>query len=206
VLTVLGGHRVIPVCGLSSPDEARKLGEALLAGGLPIVEVTLRSPNALECLTEMVKVEGLTVGAGTVRTATQLRDVENAGAAFAVSPCLTDDLAFAGRRARIPYLPGIATASELQTAHDAGFDAVKFFPAEANGGMRTLGALAEVFVDMCFVPTGGLTAETAATYLAHPQVAAVGGSWMLPREARERDDWAAVTEAIAACVGRISAA
>lgn len=199
MLNVLAGHRVVPVCTLRSPVEAENLGRALLAGGLPVVEVTLRTRDALEGLAAMARIDGLVVGAGTIRTPEQLRAAQDAGAVFAVSPCMTDALADAALEARLPFVPGTATATEVQYAVDAGFDAVKFFPAEANGGIAALRALAEVFPDVCFLPTGGITQEGSADYLAHPQVLAVGGSWMLPRDAREAGDWDAVTRAVRAC-------
>jgi len=200
-VNVLAAHRYLPVCALRSPDEALPLADALLRGGLPVAEVTLRSPDAMAGLEAMLRVPDLLVGAGTVRTAAQLRAVESAGAAFAVSPCLTPSLAAAARDASIPFIPGVATASEVQLAVDAGLTVVKFFPAEASGGYAALRALAEVFVEVRFVPTGGLTAEIAARYLEHPQVLAVGGSWMLPAAAREAGDWDAVATAVAATVG-----
>lgn len=197
---VLSAFPVIPVCGLASPADAEPLGEALRAGGLPIIEVTLRTPDALESLAAMAKVDGVLVGAGTVRTAAQLDAALDAGAAFIVSPCLTPTLARAAIDAGVPFLPGATTPSEIQTAVDAGFDTVKFFPAEALGGLPVLSALAEVFRDVTFVPTGGISATTFRSYLAHPQIPAVGGSWMVPAAARAAGDWAAVSAAVAACV------
>lgn len=196
-MELLGDHRVVPVCSLRSPDEAADLGAALVAAGLPIVEVTLRSDDALEGLIAMTRVPGLTVGAGTVRTVAQLHAVLEAGAAFVVSPCLTASLAAAARDVAVPFIPGVATPSEIQTAVDAGFQTVKFFPAEASGGVPMLKALAEVFRDVRFMPTGGITDRTAPDYLAIEQVVAVGGSWMLPPAAREAGDWEKVREAIA---------
>jgi 2-dehydro-3-deoxyphosphogluconate aldolase/(4S)-4-hydroxy-2-oxoglutarate aldolase len=201
VLNTLAAHRYLPVCGLRSPAEAVPLADALRRGGLPIIEVTLRSPDALACLDAMVRMPDLVVGAGTVRTAAQLRAVESVGAAFAVSPCLTPSLAAAAQSASIPFIPGVATPSEVQMAVDAGFSTVKFFPAEASGGFAALRALAEVFGEVRFVPTGGLTLESAGRYLEHPQVLAVGGSWMLPAVAREAGDWDAIVQSIAATVG-----
>lgn len=192
-------HPVIPLCGLSTPAEAAPLADALLAGGLALVEITLRTPDALDGLAALAAVEGLTVGAGTVRTADQLRRAVDAGASFVVSPCLTDGLAAAALDAGVPFLPGAVTSTEIQLAVDAGFRTLKFFPAEASGGLTTLRALADVFPDVSFVPTGGISAESAARYLAHPQVVAVGGSWMLPRALRDAGDWAGVTAEIAAC-------
>ncbi|BBH17558.1 ketohydroxyglutarate aldolase [Nocardioides baekrokdamisoli] len=205
MITMLEGFRTIPVCTLRSPAEARPLGEALVAGGLPVVEVTLRTPDALAGLAEMCKVPGLTVGAGTVRTAQQMHEVLEAGAAFAVSPALTASLADAAHALGLPFIPGVATPTEIQTAVDAGFDTVKFFPAEASGGVRALKALTDVFVDVRFMPTGGITQDSARDYRALDQVFAVGGSWMLPLAAREAEDWEAVRLAVAACVASAEA-
>ncbi len=191
--------RILPVCSLSRPAEAAPLAAALLIGRLPLVEVTLRTPDALAGLEVLAGVDGLAVGAGTVRTAEQFRQAVDAGASFVVSPFLTEPLAAAARQAGVPYLPGVTTAREIQLAVDAGFTTVKFFPAEASGGLPTLRALAEVFPEVCFVPTGGISASSAPEYLAHPQVVAIGGSWMLPRVLRDEGDWAGVTAEVAAC-------
>lgn len=200
-MSVLGGHRVVPVCGLRSPQEAERLAQALLDGGLPLIEVTLRTPDALDSLRAMAAVPGLTVGAGTVRTAEQLDAVQAAGAQFAVSPCLTRGLVRAARSSDLPLVPGVATASEIQRAIDDGFGLLKFFPAEASGGLPALRSLAEVFPEARFMPTGGISAASAPAYLAHPQIEAVGGSWMLPLSAREAGDWDLVTRTVAACAG-----
>jgi 2-dehydro-3-deoxyphosphogluconate aldolase/(4S)-4-hydroxy-2-oxoglutarate aldolase len=186
------------VCSLNSPAEAEPLAACLIQGGLPLIEVTLRSPGALRCLEAMAAQPGLLVGAGTVRTAQQMRAAVDAGAAFVVSPCLTDPLAAAAAELNIPFLPGASTATEIQRAADAGFSTIKFFPAEAAGGLPTLAALAEPFHEISFVPTGGITAATAPAYLAHPRVAAVGGGWMVPAQQRSAGDWAAVTASVAA--------
>jgi len=205
MIAAFAGSRVVPVCTLRSVDEAERLGEALVAGGLPLAEVTLRSPDALEGLAAMARVPGLTVGAGTVRTATQLRAAAAAGATFAVSPCLTPPLAAAARALALPFVPGVATPSEIQLAVDAGFQTVKFFPAEASGGVRTLRALTDVFRDVDFMPTGGINQDTAHDYLALDRVVAVGGSWMLPGAERTAGDWDAVTRAVASCADGLAA-
>lgn len=199
------GSRVVPVCTLRSVDEAERLGEALVAGGLPLAEVTLRSPDGLEGLAAMARVPGLTVGAGTVRTATQLRAAAAAGASFAVSPCLTPSLAAAARALALPFIPGVATPSEIQLAVEEGFQTVKLFPAEALGGVPTLRALTDVFKDVDFMPTGGINQDTAHDYLALDRVVAVGGSWMLPGAERTAGDWDAVTRAVASCVDGLAA-
>lgn len=189
---------VVPVCGLSSPDEAGPLAAALVAGGLPLVEVTLRTPWALASLEEMAAQPGILVGAGTVRTPAQMESAVRAGARFVVSPCLTDVLAAAAVDLDIAFLPGVATASEIQRACDLGLSTLKFFPAESSGGAAAVHALAQPFHDVNFVPTGGITQDTALSYLANPQVAAVGGGWMVPTAARRANDWHAVTTAVSA--------
>lgn len=194
--SLLRGHRLVPVVGLASTEEAAPLGAALIAGGLPIIEVTLRREGALAALREIAGTEGLLVGAGTVRTPAQMEAAVEAGARFVVSPCLTPGLAAAAHALGVPFLPGAATATEIQTAVDAGFGTVKFFPAEASGGLAALRALAEPFGDVQFVPTGGITNLSASDYLALPQVAAVGGSWMVPTALRAAGDWDAVAIAV----------
>jgi 2-dehydro-3-deoxyphosphogluconate aldolase/(4S)-4-hydroxy-2-oxoglutarate aldolase len=176
--------------------EVEPLASALTQGGLPLVEITLRSPDALQCLAAMASRSGLVVGAGTVRTAEQMHAAVDAGAAFVVSPCLTDELAAAAVKLGVAFLPGVATATEIQRAADAGFTTLKFFPAEALGGLRTLAALAEPFHDLNFVPTGGITDVTARAYLTHPQVGAVGGGWMVPAQQRSAGEWDAVTATV----------
>jgi 2-dehydro-3-deoxyphosphogluconate aldolase/(4S)-4-hydroxy-2-oxoglutarate aldolase len=189
---------VVPVCGLLSPDEAGPLAAALVAGGLPLIEVTLRTPWSLSSLEEMARQPGILVGAGTVRTPAQMESAVRAGASFIVSPCLPGDLAAAAADLDVPFLPGVTTPSEIQRACDLGMSTVKFFPAESSGGVTAVRALAQPFHDVTFVPTGGITADTAPSYLAIPQVAAVGGGWMVPTPPRQAHDWDSVTQAISA--------
>jgi len=194
--TLLRSHRLVPVVGLTSPAEAAPLARALIDGGLPIVEVTLRHEGALETLRAIARTEGLLVGAGTVRTPDQMYDAVEAGARFVVSPCLTPGLAEAARSLGVAFVPGAATATEIQLAVDEGFGLVKFFPAEASGGVAALRALAEPFRDVMFLPTGGITSLSAPDYLALPQVVAVGGSWMVPAALRVTADWQGIATAI----------
>lgn len=179
--TVMALAPVIPVIVIDDLAYARPLAEALVAGGLYALEVTLRTPVGLAAIAEMAKVEGAMVGAGTVLNEAQLAGAIGAGARFIVSPGLTKPLAKAAIRADIPFLPGIATASDIMRGLDLGLDHFKFFPAEANGGIAALKALAAPFHQVRFCPTGGITAKNAADWLAIPQVACVGGSWMVPR-------------------------
>jgi len=181
---------VIPVLVLDDDIDPVALAEALVEGGLPVIEVTLRTPNALPAMRVMARVEGAVVGAGTVLNDAMLGIAIDAGARFIVSPGLTDPLARAAIASGIPYLPGIANAGDIMRGLDHGLKRFKFFPAEAAGGLPALKALAGPFGDIGFCPTGGIRAETAAEWLAHPSVRCVGGSWILPPGER---DMAAVT-------------
>ena len=171
---------VIPVLVLDEGVDAVSLAEALVEGGLPVIEVTLRTPGALAVMTAMTAVKGAIVGAGTVLDEAMLWAAIDAGAQFIVSPGLTNPLALAARDTEIPFLPGIATASELMRGLDLGLERFKFFPAEAAGGLPALKSLAAPFGNVRFCPTGGITEQSAPVWLAHPSVLCVGGSWMVP--------------------------
>lgn len=169
---------VIPVLVVDNPAKAQPLARALVAKGHPLLEVTLRTPAALEVIAEMSKVEGAIVGAGTV---TGVRDLEaslKAGARFIVSPGLTNTLGRAAIEAGVPYLPGVATAGDIMRGLDLGLDHFKFFPAVAAGGIVALKALAAPFYRCRFCPTGGITEQTAPDWLALDSVLCVGGSWV----------------------------
>lgn len=194
---------VIPVYTPASVQEAVQVGAALLRGGLPVVEVTLRTPAALAAIRAMVaQVPGLLVGAGTVLTAAQVESVQAAGAAFAVSPGATPALLAAASDAGMPFLPGVATASELMQAMDAGMDCLKLFPAAQVGGTALLQAWAGPFPQLRFCPTGGITPENTADYLRLPNVSCVGGSWLTPRALLDAGDWAGVEALARAAVER----
>lgn len=171
---------VIPVLVIEEAVDPVALAEALVAGGLPVIEVTLRTTNALSAIRAMARVPGAVVGAGTVRDEAQLARALDAGARFIVSPGLTNALALAARDTESPFLPGIATASDVLRGLDLGLTHFKFFPAEAMGGLATLKSLAAPFPEIRFCPTGGIRADTAGEWLAHPSVLCVGGSWILP--------------------------
>ena len=172
---------VIPVLVVEDIAHARPIAEALVAGGLRALEVTLRTPAALDVIREMAKVEGAVVGAGTVLNPDQLEQAVDAGARFIVSPGLTQSLGEAAVGSGIPFLPGIATSADIMRGLDLGLTRFKFFPAEANGGIPALKALAAPFHMVRFCPTGGITAETASDWLALPAVKCVGGSWVVPK-------------------------
>jgi 2-dehydro-3-deoxyphosphogluconate aldolase/(4S)-4-hydroxy-2-oxoglutarate aldolase len=162
---------------------AAPIAKALVAGGLRVLEVTLRTASALEVIRQMKQVEGAIVGAGTVLNEHALEDALEAGSEFIVSPGLTDSLAKAAIAANVPFLPGIATSSDIMRGLDLGIDRFKFFPAEANGGIPALKAIAAPFGMARFCPTGGITAATAPDWLAIDPVLCVGGSWIVPKGA-----------------------
>lgn len=170
---------VIPVIVIKDASAAGALARALVTGGLPVLEVTLRSDAALDAIRAMSGVEGGHVGAGTVLTPDDARRAKDAGAKFAVSPGLTDRLIAVCEELELPLLPGAVTASEVMRAADAGFDMLKFFPAEAVGGAPALKSLAGPLLKVSFCPTGGVSPENAGSYLSLPNVVCVGGSWIV---------------------------
>jgi 2-dehydro-3-deoxyphosphogluconate aldolase / (4S)-4-hydroxy-2-oxoglutarate aldolase len=171
---------VIPVLVIDDVAQARPIAEALVAGGLRALEVTLRTPSALDAIREMAKVKGAIVGAGTVLNEADLEASLGAGAQFIVSPGLTEPLSRAAIASGIPFLPGIATAGDIMRGLDFGLSRFKFFPAMAAGGIPTLKALAAPFPQCRFCPTGGITQRTAPDWLALEAVPCVGGSWLVP--------------------------
>ena len=171
---------VIPVLVIDRLEDAVPIAEALVAGGLPLLEVTLRTPVALDEIRAMAQVPGAIVGAGTVLNERQLGEAQAAGATFVVSPGLTAPLAKAAMAADIDFLPGVANAADIMTGLDLGLTRFKFFPAESVGGLAALKAYASVFREVRFCPTGGITADTAPLWLAEPAVLCVGGSWLVP--------------------------
>jgi 2-dehydro-3-deoxyphosphogluconate aldolase/(4S)-4-hydroxy-2-oxoglutarate aldolase len=181
---------VIPVLVLEQAMDWAALAEAFVAAGLPVLEVTLRTPLALDAVRGMSGVEGAIVGAGTVLNEAQLAQAIDAGSRFIVSPGLTNPLALAARDTEIPFLPGIATAADIMRGLDLGLDRFKFFPAEASGGIPALKALSAPFANVRFCPTGGVRPDTAADWLALPSVLCVGGTWFV----KPGDDLAAIGE------------
>lgn len=183
---------VVPVLAVADPEDAIPLAEALVVAGLPVLEITLRTPVALDVIRRMREVPGAIVGAGTVLTSDDLAAVQTAGAAFAISPGGTDALYAAARGIDIPLLPGIATASELMRGLEHGYRRFKFFPAESSGGVAALKGFAGPFAQVKFCPTGGIDAAKAPSYFALPNVITVGGSWMVPNDALAAKDWARI--------------
>jgi 2-dehydro-3-deoxyphosphogluconate aldolase/(4S)-4-hydroxy-2-oxoglutarate aldolase len=185
---------VIPVIVLQRVADAVPLAEALLAGGVKVLEVTLRTDVALACIEAIAKqLPEALVGAGTIRNAADARAARDAGSRFAVSPGYTSAVGQACRELGLPLLPGVATASEVMAAQADGHDFLKFFPAQQAGGIPMLKALGGPFPDVAFCPTGGITPETAPQFLALPNVKVCGGSWLTPADAVEKGDWARIT-------------
>jgi 2-dehydro-3-deoxyphosphogluconate aldolase/(4S)-4-hydroxy-2-oxoglutarate aldolase len=181
---VVGLSQVIPVVVVTDPDEAVPLAEALVEDGMPAIEVTLRTPAALAAIEAIAAVPGAVVGAGTVTSPAQAEAALEAGARFLVTPGTTQRLLDALQGT--PFLPGAATASEVLALLERGIELAKFFPAEASGGVAAIQALGGPFPQMRFCPTGGIDAAQAPRYLAEPNVACVGGSWMLKASSRTR--------------------
>ncbi|MBO9579429.1 MAG: bifunctional 4-hydroxy-2-oxoglutarate aldolase/2-dehydro-3-deoxy-phosphogluconate aldolase [Sphingobium sp.] len=178
---VMGLAPVIPVLVVERIADAVPLAQALVAGGLPALEVTMRTPVALEVMREMASVPGAVVGAGTVLDPRMLDDALNAGAQFIVSPGLTDPLGQAATASGTAFLPGTATAGDIMRGLDLGLTHFKFFPASTSGGLPALKALAAPLHMARFCPTGGITADSAPEWLAQPFVKCVGGSWIVPK-------------------------
>lgn len=194
---IFGTVRIIPVLTVHEVEAGVALSRALHAGGLTVLETTLRTPVALDAMAAIREaLPDATVGVGTVLTPAQLEAAAAHGAAFAVSPGLTEPLIAASRDGGVPLLPGAQTVSEVMRARDAGFDFLKFFPAEPSGGVATLKGYAPLFGDLVFCPTGGITAANAPEYLGCKNVLCVGGTWMMPPRLLEAADWAG-TEAAA---------
>jgi len=185
---------VIPVLTIDRVEDAQPLARALVAGGLPALEITLRTAAALEAIAAVAEVEGAMAGVGTLLTAAQIRDAKAAGATFGVSPGATETLIQAARDYDLPLLPGAATATEAMRLLEQGFVFQKFFPAEAAGGAPTLGSMAGPLPQITFCPTGGVTLENAKTYLALPNTRCVGGSWIAPKALIDAGDWDQITQ------------
>ncbi|GAA6199496.1 bifunctional 4-hydroxy-2-oxoglutarate aldolase/2-dehydro-3-deoxy-phosphogluconate aldolase [Aquicoccus sp. SU-CL01552] len=193
---------IVPVLVVEEAGVARPLAEALVAGGLPALEVTLRTPAALDVIREMAQVRGGHVGAGTLITPEDVRAAKDAGATFGVSPGATDALLAACEEAELPLLPGAATASEAMRLLARGYDMLKFFPAEASGGAPALKAIGAPLPQIGFCPTGGVSPANARAYLELPNVVCAGGSWVAPKDMIEARDWAGI-EALARATARL---
>lgn len=183
---------IVPVLVVDDVAQARPLAEALVAGGLPALEVTLRTPAALDAIRAMAKVPGGVVGAGTLVTPEDVRAAKEAGAQFGVSPGATDALIAACETEGLPLLPGAATASEAMALLEKGYDMLKFFPAEASGGAPALKAIGAPLPQISFCPTGGVSPSNARDYLSLSNVICAGGSWVAPKQMVESGDWAGI--------------
>ncbi|MEM7490650.1 MAG: bifunctional 4-hydroxy-2-oxoglutarate aldolase/2-dehydro-3-deoxy-phosphogluconate aldolase [Pseudomonadota bacterium] len=190
---IAGRAPVIPVLVLDDVAQACPLAEALVAGGLPALEVTLRTPAALDCIRAMAEVPGGAVGAGTLLTPEDVRAAKAAGATFGVSPGATDRLIEACAAEGLPLLPGAATATEAMTLLEKGFDMLKFFPAEASGGAPALKAIGAPIPQIAWCPTGGVSPGNKADYLSLANVVCVGGSWVAPADKMRDGDWDGIT-------------
>ncbi len=197
---------IVPVVVLDEAADAQPLAAALVTGGLPIAEVTFRTAAAREAIAAMAADPRMLVGAGTVLTVEQVDQAAQAGARFIVSPGFSDAVVQHCRDRGIPVFPGVATAGEVQRAFEAGLRTVKFFPAEASGGLAALKAIAAPFAMMRFIPTGGIGADSAGDYLRHPAVVAVGGSWMVARPLVAEGRFAEITRLAADAVSAAAAA
>jgi 2-dehydro-3-deoxyphosphogluconate aldolase/(4S)-4-hydroxy-2-oxoglutarate aldolase len=192
-LQVMQDAPVIPVIVLNDVAHAVPMARALVAGGIRMLEVTLRTSQALACIEAIAKeVPEAIVGAGTVRNASDAKAAANAGAKFAVSPGYTPSVGQACRDVGLSLLPGVATGSEIMMAQEDGYTELKFFPAMQAGGSAMLKAWGGPFFDVRFCPTGGVTAQNASEFLSLPNVACVGGSWLVPAEALANGDWARI--------------
>lgn len=184
---------VVPVLVIDDLAHAPRLAEALVAGGLPALEVTLRTPVALEAIRMMAEVPGGVVGAGTLLTPADVKAAKAAGAKFGVSPGATQRLLDACAEYELPLLPGAATASEVMVLLELGYTVQKFFPAEQSGGAAYLKSIGSPIPQVKFCPTGGITLKNARDYLGLSNILCVGGSWVAPKDAMLRGDWAAIT-------------
>ncbi len=192
---------VIPVLTIANVEDAIPIAEALVEGGLPVLEVTLRTANALKAIETIARaVPGANVGAGTIINPDDYQRAVDSGSSFIVSPGITPELLDYGINSDIPYLPGIQTVSEMMTAIQRGYQRFKFFPAEISGGTAALKALSGPFADIRFCPTGGIRAHTAADYLTLPNVMCVGGTWLTPDELIANKDWAGILRLAQAAV------
>ncbi|ERS81312.1 ketohydroxyglutarate aldolase [Marinobacter sp. EVN1] len=195
VQSVLAASPLVPVIAIKDPDDAIPLCRALVDGGIRVLEITLRTEHGVRAIEKVRKaIPEAWVGAGTVTSIAQYRQVESAGAQFVITPGVTEAILEFGVTSEAPLLPGVSTVSELMMGYALGYREFKFFPAEVAGGIPALKAFSGPFPDVVFCPTGGISRQTARDYLALPNVRAVGGSWLTPAEAIAGKDWQAVLE------------
>ena len=200
VHAILENERLLPIVVLDDVTAALPMGAAVRAGGLSSLEITLRTPAALEAIRALAREGDLVVGAGTVLTTAQAEEAVDAGASYIVAPGVSAKVVTWCRDAGIPVFPGVATPTDIQAALELGIDVVKFFPADLNGGVPAIKALSAPFGGVKFVPTGGVSPANLADYLEQPSVLAVGGSWLVARSAIASQDWSGITAVVAAAV------
>jgi 2-dehydro-3-deoxyphosphogluconate aldolase/(4S)-4-hydroxy-2-oxoglutarate aldolase len=194
LLDIMRSASVIPVIAIDDPDHAVPLAKALVAGGIHVLEVTLRTEHGLGAIRAMAQVEGAIVGVGTLLQPEEFVAARDAGAQFGVSPGLTPALIAAAKSSGLPLLPGVMTPSEVMAAREQGFKQLKLFPAVPAGGIGMLNAIGGPLPDVTFCPTGGISIDTAPQFLACKNVACVGGSWLTPKEAMRTGNWEYITE------------
>ncbi|WP_181259920.1 bifunctional 4-hydroxy-2-oxoglutarate aldolase/2-dehydro-3-deoxy-phosphogluconate aldolase [Pseudoduganella sp. UC29_71] len=193
LLDIMRTSAVIPVIAIDDPEHAVPLAKALVAGGIRVLEVTLRTKHGLGAIKAMSAVEGAIVGVGTLTQPEEFAAARDAGAVFGVSPGLTPALIAAAKSSGLPLLPGVMTPSEVMAAREQGFQQLKLFPAVPAGGVGMLNALAGPLGDITFCPTGGISIDTAPQFLKLKNVACVGGSWLTPKDLMQAGDWAGIT-------------
>ncbi|NMP15290.1 bifunctional 4-hydroxy-2-oxoglutarate aldolase/2-dehydro-3-deoxy-phosphogluconate aldolase [Thalassotalea sp. Y01] len=192
---------IVPVLVIENIEDAVPIANALIAGGINVLEVTLRTDNALQVISEIAnRIPSAMVGAGTVTNPETFQQVVDAGAKFAISPGLTKELLEAAKASTVPLIPGIASISELMTGIDGGFDHFKFFPAEAIGGAKAIKSISGPFPNITFCPTGGINQDNMGNYLSLKNVACIGGSWLVPDDAVANKDWDRITQITKAAV------
>ena len=194
LLDIMRSASIIPVIAIDDPEHAVPLARALVAGGICVLEVTLRTPHGLGAIRAMAEVPGAILGVGTLTQPEEFAAARDAGAVFGVSPGLTATLIEASRKSGLALLPGVMTPSEVMAAREAGFRQLKLFPAVPAGGVGMLNAIGGPLPDVTFCPTGGISIETAPQFLACKNVACVGGSWLTPKDAIAAGNWAHITE------------
>ena len=195
IQSVLGACPLVPVITIHKLEDAVPLARALVAGGIGILEITLRTEHGLAAIRQLRRaLPEVWVGAGTVAQVSQYREAEAAGAQFIITPGVTEELLDFGLSAHAPLLPGVSTISEMMMGYAKGYREFKFFPAEVAGGIKALQGFAGPFADVTFCPTGGIRRETAREYLALDNVAAVGGTWLTPSDAIANSDWEGISE------------
>nr|WP_315399718.1 bifunctional 4-hydroxy-2-oxoglutarate aldolase/2-dehydro-3-deoxy-phosphogluconate aldolase [uncultured Duganella sp.] len=201
LLDIMRTSAVIPVIAIDEPEHAVPLAKALVAGGIRVLEVTLRTRHGLAAIRAMAEVEGAIVGVGTLTQPGEFAAARDAGAVFGVSPGLTPALIAAAKSSGLPLLPGVMTPSEVMAAREQGFLQLKLFPAVPAGGVGMLSAINGPLPDVTFCPTGGISQDTASQFLALKNVACVGGSWLTPKDAIAAGDWGRITDLAKAASG-----